>query len=68
MFGGAYFAKVPVAKALSELEQFKVTEHDQLQAFDPPVTSAELGGPWAAPGPYADSPPPAGGTMVDPMR
>ena len=32
-FGAAYFKKVPVAKALSELEQFKVAEHEKLQAL-----------------------------------
>ncbi len=30
-FGAAYFKKVPVAKALSELGQFKVAEHEKLQ-------------------------------------
>ena len=32
-FGAAYFKKVPVAKALSELEQFKVAEHEKLQTL-----------------------------------
>jgi hypothetical protein len=32
-FGAAYFKKVPVAKTLSELEQFKVAEHEKLQTL-----------------------------------
>jgi hypothetical protein len=32
-FGAAYFKKVPVAKALSKLEQFKVAEHEKLQTL-----------------------------------